>query len=584
MKTAMGLDFSLAGQFITAAAALIALSGCGGGGGDSPATAPAPAPAPSPAPNLVLTGTAAGGAALIGATVEAKCATGAGSATTASDGTFTLTSSGGVLPCVLRVTAAGTTLHSVATGTGLAARANLTPVTELATARLAGDLPSTYYAAFDTAAAVALTDAAAQAAAAAVVDTLKPGGVDFGAGANMLTGPLLASHGAVAGDAYDQRLDTLKTAMASAAVTLPELTQAVARGSPVAAVASRTDTASLPPELLLAPVAPNCASLRSGRYRVVVNADGGTSPATGVITVNAPALTLVNALGATEPLVATANCTYTNADGGEIFVNKAGFAIARVNGGAGALRGAVLFPEQLHAVGEIAGDYNTLAFDSTAANPANHIASSTLTIDSTGKLTALNTCDDLRTCVAATPGTLANVTHAANVAGGFNATNATAGDVRRVFAYRPGGGELMLVSLANAGHIAFMTRNVAGSGYPVGRIRQLWNLFLGSTYTAPAAISLSKATVTSVDSAAGTYTRAAVQNFATQATRPETLQLNTPRIGYARRVGPVPAQHSDGTASTVAEFISLTLRGMDASVFALPGSNQFGISPLESTN
>ena len=107
---------------------------------------------------------------------------------------------------------------------------------------------------------------------------------------------------------------------------------------------------------------------------------------------------------------------------------------------------------------------------------------------------------------------------------------------------------------------------------------------MNSSYTAPAAITLSRSTVTAVDAAAGTYTRAAVQNFGTLATRPETLQLNSLRSGYTHRLGPVIALHSDGSSSTVSEFIALIMRGMDMSVLALPASNQFGISPLESTN
>ena len=109
-----------------------------------------------------------------------------------------------------------------------AARANITPVTELAVARLAGDTPSAYYAAFNAASASSLTDAAAQAAATAAVDTLKSGGVDFSARRQRPERPAGRRNGAVVGDAYDQRLDALKVALAASAVTLPQLSQAVA--------------------------------------------------------------------------------------------------------------------------------------------------------------------------------------------------------------------------------------------------------------------------------------------------------------------------------------------------------------------
>jgi hypothetical protein len=43
-------------------------------------------------------------------------------------------------------------------------------------------------------------------------------------------------------------------------------------------------------------------------------------------------------------------------------------------------------------------------------------------------------------------------------------------------------------------------------------------------------------------------------------------------------------QHTDGSFSTVAEFIALPIRGLDLSVLALPASNQLGISPLQSSS
>ena len=532
----------------------------------------------------MLTGTAATGAALGNAAVAAKCATGAGAATTAADGSFTITISGGALPCMLRVTSGAVVLHSLAAGSGSSARANVTPVTELAVARFAGDLPATAYAGFGAANASTLIDAAAQGAATAVVETLKAGGVDFGAGANVLTGALAASHGAVAGDANDQRLDALGATMATRGVTLAALAQGVARSAPSAAAATRSAVASLPPDLLLAAPAANCASLRSGRYRVVINADGGTVVRTGVITVDAPALTYVDSTGQTRSLTATAPCTYVNADGGEVFVNDAGVAIARVAGSTAALHAAVLFPEQVHSVAELAGDYNALAFERTASGGPVHLTTSSFTVSGAGKVTALSFCDDLRACVASTPATLPDLTFSIVAAGGFDLTNATEGFVDRAFAYRAGGGELMLVSLSPGGDITFASRNAAVTLPPMGRVRQSQNLFAGSTYTAPAAINPSRYTVTAVDTVAGSYDRAAVVDFATLVTRPETLQVNSLRSGYSRRLGPVTVVTSNGGSAVVTEFIALTMHGMDMSVLALPSVNQLGLSLIESTS
>ena len=76
----------------TAIAALIATFAACGGSGSSVAS------------NLSLSGTAASGAALAGATVDVKCASGSTSTTTNADGSYTLTVSGGALPCMVRAT------------------------------------------------------------------------------------------------------------------------------------------------------------------------------------------------------------------------------------------------------------------------------------------------------------------------------------------------------------------------------------------------------------------------------------------------------------------------------------------------
>ena len=130
-------------HWLAVAAASLCLAACGGGGSD---TTPAPAPAAS---SLAVSGTAATNAPLASSAVDSKCATGSGSSTTAADGSFTVTIVSGTLPCVLRVTSGSTILHTVAIGSGSTARADITPVTELVVARLAGDLPATYYAGFN---------------------------------------------------------------------------------------------------------------------------------------------------------------------------------------------------------------------------------------------------------------------------------------------------------------------------------------------------------------------------------------------------------------------------------------------------
>jgi len=72
------------------------LAACGGGGGGTAGT--------NGVTTITLTGTAATGKAIAGATVTAKCQTGTGVATTIADGSYSLLISGGKLPCLLQIT------------------------------------------------------------------------------------------------------------------------------------------------------------------------------------------------------------------------------------------------------------------------------------------------------------------------------------------------------------------------------------------------------------------------------------------------------------------------------------------------
>ena len=92
------------------------LAACGGGDGDAA---------------LTLKGTAAVGAPLVGA-VTATCKTGTGSATSNSDGTYTVAIVGGVGPCLLKIQpATGATLYSITSGSGATQTANITPMTNM---------------------------------------------------------------------------------------------------------------------------------------------------------------------------------------------------------------------------------------------------------------------------------------------------------------------------------------------------------------------------------------------------------------------------------------------------------------------
>jgi hypothetical protein len=196
-------------RLLLANAVALALAACGGGGA-STSTAPDTV-------SLRLQGTAATGLAIGGAAILAKCQTGVGAATTNIDGSYTLNVAGGVLPCVLEVASAvnGLRLHSIANGSGNAAVANVTPLSELLAARLLRTDMTTFFAAFD---GTRLTQAATSASIKVAQDEVAlvlAGSIDTSAVSDFLKTPLrAASPGNLsAGDAQDKLLDTLKTTL-----------------------------------------------------------------------------------------------------------------------------------------------------------------------------------------------------------------------------------------------------------------------------------------------------------------------------------------------------------------------------------
>jgi hypothetical protein len=574
--------FRLAALPAACIASVLALVACGGG-----SSAPV---APTSSAPLALSGTAATGAAIVGRPVEARCNGGNGNATSGTDGHYEMQLAAGALPCVLRVTTSdGTVLHGLATGSGATAQANLTPVTELVVARLTGGAPAAYYAAFGATAAAALTDAQVQAAISATVAMLKNNGIDLTSVGNVLSAVLVAAHDSTPGNAFDQTLEQLQAALVASGTTLAALVDVLAMSSPAAPAASLGDGPSLPADMLLNSAAANCGALRSGRYRVVVSDDpntvpGGTDVATEVVTIDAVTLQVTNSNGEVATFAAAGPCRYTGPQGGGITVTPAGVVVAQFD--VAPYRGALLFPEQSHDVAELAGDWNSIGLDRTTTDGPVHLTTATLTLDAAGRLSAGESCDGvLGTCTSFSATTLPNIVVSANPAGGFDVVNATDGWRDRMFAYRAGGGELMLVQLAPGGHLSLRTRKVARTMPSLGGISQGWLIGLVPNatppyYTAPAAIGPFKSTVSALDAANQRFERLAVTDFTTNVTRPETVVLNDPRDGYTHRL-PASVVDSSGATVNVSEWVALQLRGMGLAPVGVVSNNKLVLSATQ---
>lgn len=520
-----------------------ALAACGGGGGSD--AAPPPVDPPKPA-SLTIAGTAAVGAALAAAPVSVKCVGGTGTATTAADGSFSVAIQGASLPCVLSVTSGSTTLRSVAeAGTGTTATANLTPISELIVARLAGGDAATLFTTFDAAAQAKLSATGLSDARAAVTTALQ-GVVDL-TGVDPIKAELKAANGSNAGNALDKLLDNFGIALKAA-------------GTDVAAVASAMQANTGAPavvQTLLRPAAASCAGLRSGKYRLLDAYAGSIAAATPLVTVEAVKgeFTVDGGTKRAFAPVTGAACQFKLDNGDLVYVAPSGVAMLRYAQSATVTRAAVLLPEQTVPVAELAGKWNILTYGAQTAGGALSHGYSTETIDAAGKTTAGADCVGA-TCTAWTP--QASDVLAADTAGGFIATD-TDGSKARVFAFKTPAGQISLVGLLfnpNGLPLGLLAaaKQTALNLPAVGDVSRFWDVEVNwSGSTTPVDV---ETTVTAVDATAKTLTRKRKSDG-----RVDSFAVNSPRDGLRYRA----------QGSSVLDN-STTLRFSESTVMPLPGT------------
>ena len=212
--------------WLVALGSLAVLVGCGGGGGGSTTS--------TPAPGIGVSGTAAVGYPIANSTVSLKCSSGAtATATTATNGTWSVSIPSGAAPCIVRVsggTANGVALtapvHSILQSAGTV---NVTPLTDLIVAKLAGQSPASWFNSVSGSQLAAITPANISTALSVVNSVLAslpgqpalPNGFD----------PISSSFAANQTDPGDVILDNYATALASAGMTRDEASNAVATGA-----------------------------------------------------------------------------------------------------------------------------------------------------------------------------------------------------------------------------------------------------------------------------------------------------------------------------------------------------------------
>jgi hypothetical protein len=174
-------------------------------------------------PSLALHGVAATGAAISGATIDLKCLNSSASYSTTSDanGGFSIDVSD--TPCVVRVTFGSPTqtLYSVATAAGIT---DISPFSDLVFTALAQSAPATAYAGFPGNAA-----SINSSALAAAIDLTQRRLSNLGVDVSSLD-LLHQNFSPQNGDAYDDKLEALKTALQAQSLTLASLEDDVAHG------------------------------------------------------------------------------------------------------------------------------------------------------------------------------------------------------------------------------------------------------------------------------------------------------------------------------------------------------------------
>ncbi len=189
-------------QFIPAVSLAVLLSGCLSDDNSTPAAD-------------TLGGTAATGAPIVGGTVNVKCAGGSSlSDITDSSGVWQVTLSGQTLPCAVEVSGGnlvgGQTYYSVALQPGTV---NITPLTDLIVANLAGQAPGVWFGGLNANAYQLITSGAVNTALGNLRTALGLAALDD-------IDPLTASFDAQPGDPLDNVLEAMQSAFSDYAALL----------------------------------------------------------------------------------------------------------------------------------------------------------------------------------------------------------------------------------------------------------------------------------------------------------------------------------------------------------------------------
>lgn len=182
----------------------VLLTACGGGGGGGSTT-----DGGTPT-SLTITGVAATGAAISGGTVSAKCSSGTGSATTNADGSYSLSVTSGVQPCVLKAVDPVSNASFFSVLEAGQTVANVTPLTTLVAANVLEDDPAVIYDTSSASGFAKITTSRLVSAKEVLVEVSKTFGSEADlTGFDPLKDQLVAKTEDVDGNDLDRKIDIL---------------------------------------------------------------------------------------------------------------------------------------------------------------------------------------------------------------------------------------------------------------------------------------------------------------------------------------------------------------------------------------
>ena len=158
-----------------------------------------------------VSGVAATGAPMASANISVKCVNGNVASTTSDSVGNYSTVAGGILPCMIEADDGVRKLHSVASGSGKSATANVTPLTEQLLASLSQDTANTadFFSRFDGSQAPLVSKDKLDLAQAAVLSNLRAAGLDTSKVDDLISSRLVAQTGNQSGNDYDKLLDSV---------------------------------------------------------------------------------------------------------------------------------------------------------------------------------------------------------------------------------------------------------------------------------------------------------------------------------------------------------------------------------------